>query len=417
MKLTWFEAPLSAFGAAIGSVRQRFWNLSGHDSGDLRYAASVAIWARWAFLLAVLLETSYRVEWGSVSHVLNSLYIFAVMMVNTWAWWRIRSTGRVDPRWLLALSALDAFSLTLSTWLSGGMSSRYFPMYYFAVALFAWQFTSPYLALSWTTLVAGVYLAVCVFAVEGVHPAQQDEKALFYRVLGLYGVAMSANLVARFERMRGLRAVQREGELSRQRIEISQTIHDTTAQSAYILSLGLEQAAEMSQRGDAGLTDRLVALGELARTTMWALRHPIDAGEIFTGGKLGEVLRSHADTFTVITSIPAVVVEDGEEPELSTIARSLLFSIAHNALTNAFRHSGADSVTIHLEYGDERLRLSVSDDGRGLPPGYAKRGHGFRNMRADAERLGGVLEVRSDESGTTVSCTVPGQPGSIGTFR
>ena len=51
--------------------------------------------------------------------------------------------------------------------------------------------------------------------------------------------------------------------------------------------------------------------------------------------------------------------------------------------------------------------MSVSDDGTGLPEDYAARGHGFRNMRADAERLGGTLEVESGGAGTTVRCTVP----------
>ena len=99
----------------------------------------------------------------------------------------------------------------------------------------------------------------------------------------------------------------------------------------------------------------------------------------------------------------------GREPPLSVIDRSLLFSIAHNALTNVIRHAGAGEVVIGLECDGEELRLSVSDDGIGLPDGYEARGHGFRNMRADAERMGGRLEVQSDGEGggTTVTCVVP----------
>ena len=55
------------------------------------------------------------------------------------------------------------------------------------------------------------------------------------------------------------------------------------------------------------------------------------------------------------------------------------------------------------------LRMSVSDDGIGLPDDYADRGHGFRNMRRDVERMGGSLEVGPGESGrgTSVTCVVP----------
>ena len=390
------------------------WSFDGPDANELRYAATVSIWVRWAFLFACLAETSYRVEYGALSHILNSAYVLGLMAVNGYVWWRIRSTCRVDPRWLLALSALDVACITFSLSLSGGFDSRYFPMHYLLVALFAWLFTSPYLVIAWTTMEVASYAAVCLFAGDGVDLGQQEEKVLFYRLLALYAVAISVNMVTRFERRRRIRAVEREGELNRQRIEISQTIHDTTAQSAYMLGLGLDQAIEMSGRSNPELTERLEAISGLSRSTMWELRHPIDGGDIFSGGTLTQVLTAHADTFTVITSIPAELALQGEEPELSTITRSLLFSIAHNALSNAFRHSRAGGVVISLEFGADGLRMSVSDDGIGLPENYAARGHGFRNMAADAQRLGGVLDVQSNGDGTMVACSVPYAPGEGG---
>ncbi len=163
---------------------------------------------------------------------------------------------------------------------------------------------------------------------------------------------------------------------------------------------------ERVERRDPEPAGKLEAMWVLSRSTMWALRHPIDVGQIFSGGKLGDVLAAHADTFAVITAIPAELVQRGVEPPLSTITRRLLFSIAHNALTKAFRHSRADRVAICLEFEADCLRMSVSDDGTGLPEDYAARGHGFRNMRADAERLGGTLKVESGGR-TIVSCTVP----------
>ena len=65
-------------------------------------------------------------------------------------------------------------------------------------------------------------------------------------------------------------------------------------------------------------------------------------------------------------------------------------------MTNVIRHAEANEVVIGLDCTGDELRLSVSDDGIGLPEDYQARGHGFRNMRADAERMGGRLEVKSD---------------------
>ena len=89
--------------------------------------------------------------------------------------------------------------------------------------------------------------------------------------------------------------------------------------------------------------------------------------------------------------------------------RARLFSIAHNALTNAFVHARPGRVEVSLSFEADRIRLSVSDDGVGLPDDYAERGRGFDGMRADAERMGGTLMVESGEgrAGTTIACVVP----------
>ena len=45
-----------------------------------------------------------------------------------------------------------------------------------------------------------------------------------------------------------------------------------------------------------------------------------------------------------------------------------------------------------LDFATDRIRLSVSDDGVGLPDDYAERGRGFAGMIAQAER-GGLIVV------------------------
>ena len=142
------------------TVLWRIWGFEIQDASEMRYAAMVSIYVRWGCLFAALVETSYRIEYGSLSHLLNSLYLLVLMAASGLVWLRIRTSGWVDPRWLLALSALDLAALVVTTSLSRGFDSRYFPMYYFGVAVFAWLFTSPYLVFSWTTLVGGVYVAL-----------------------------------------------------------------------------------------------------------------------------------------------------------------------------------------------------------------------------------------------------------------
>ena len=95
-----------------------------------------------------------------------------------------------------------------------------------------------------------------------------------------------------------------------------------------MIGLGLETAIELANaQNDEGrdeLIAKLEATHALSKSTMWELRHPIDAGPIFEGRELSRVLRSHASTFTMITSIPTELVQSGREPQLSTVTRGLL---------------------------------------------------------------------------------------------
>ena len=394
---------------AGGWLTRLFARVGQTSPEEIVHAARVLLWVRWFGLTAAFVEIHYRVDYGSLSHILNTLYCLGFLAANGYVQFLIRRRGSVKPVWLFVLSALDVAAISFSVWLSGGFNSPYFALYYFAVAVFAYVFTSPRFVVPWTTLVAVIYSVLSVAVEPGLDLAVKDEQHLFYRLVALYAVSAAVGIIAGLERESRRKGLERERELQRQRIEISQTIHDTTAQWAYMIGLGVEQAMELVDETQEDLKAKLRLVAQLSRSAMWELRHPIDGGQIFRGEELGEVLEAHAATFTVITSVPAELVQRGREPPMSTITRSLLFSMAHNALTNVIRHAEASRVVIGLDCIGEELRLSVSDDGIGLPEDYEARGHGFRNMRADAERMGGRLEVKSDGDGggTTVTCVVP----------
>ena len=381
-------------------------DFSGVDLDEHQYAAAVSIWARWVLLVGCLFEVNYRADHGSLSHLLSALYFLPMMAANGYIHRRLLSNGKVEQRWLFLIGMLDIVAISIGVSLSGGFDSHYFLLYYPAV-MFSWIFMSPPFCLVWTSIVAILYVALCLGVEPGLSIEADEEMTLFYRILVLYAVCGSVSFIMRFEQIRRRDALARERELNRQRIELSQNIHDTTAQSAYLLGLGVETALDIAGKSNQELTSKLEAMGELSRSTMWELRHPIDGGRIFNGMGLSQTLKAHSETFTVITSIPAKLVQRGVEPHLSTIMRSLLFSIAHNALTNAFRHAHPGSVTILLDFGPHQLCMSISDDGIGLPIDYTQRGHGIRNMIADAERMGGKLEVTSGEEGTSVNCVIP----------
>ncbi|OGO51569.1 MAG: hypothetical protein A2148_01465 [Chloroflexi bacterium RBG_16_68_14] len=90
-----------------------------------------------------------------------------------------------------------------------------------------------------------------------------------------------------------------------------------------------------------------------------------------------------------------------------------LFRIAQESLRNAEKHAGAASATVELEFTEEGIRLSVSDDGRGFSPprDLAELGRagklGLMGMKERAELVGGHFELHSAPGdGTRVAVSV-----------
>ena len=148
---------MSVMQIAAGRLPELVRGFERTDPEELLHAARVFIWVRWFVLAFCVVELHYRIDYGALSHILNTCYCLALMAANGYVQYLVRRSGTVKPAWLLGLSALDVAAISFSASLSGGFDSPYFPLYYFAVAMFAWVFTSPRLALPWTTLVVVIY--------------------------------------------------------------------------------------------------------------------------------------------------------------------------------------------------------------------------------------------------------------------
>jgi len=87
--------------------------------------------------------------------------------------------------------------------------------------------------------------------------------------------------------------------------------------------------------------------------------------------------------------------------------------IVREAMRNACRHSGGDTITVDIAYQFGALALRIADNGTGIgahvPGGGERQRHwGLTGMRERAERIGAVLDITGIPSeGTTISLSVP----------
>ena len=376
----------------------------------------ISIWGRWFIWIVVVFLLAYRPGFWYPEHVEFVAMPVLQLLANGLIHYRLLTNRPITQRLLLLCSASDVTQIMVAVVILGGYSTFAFLGLYPALGLFAVLFSALWATLAWTSAAAFVYIALCVWTGGGLDLDLGQEKVLVGRVATMYVVAVGIGLLVRFERLRWQSALSRERQLRRERIELSQQIHDTTAQTAFMINLGIHRAKSLAEESNLELISALEATYSLSRSAMWEMRGPIDAGHIIEGRELAQVLSTHCATFERITGIPTTMSQAGTEPNLPTTMRTRLFSIAHNALTNAFLHADPGQVEARLHFANGEIILSVIDDGIGLPAGYTQRGRGLNGMMEDAVRMGGTLMVEGDRAGggTKITCVVPRQPDRSG---
>jgi signal transduction histidine kinase len=98
---------------------------------------------------------------------------------------------------------------------------------------------------------------------------------------------------------------------------------------------------------------------------------------------------------------------DAPTGSIDAIVDAAAYRIVQEALANVLRHARAGHAVVRLVVADGRLRVSVSDDGRGAPLGTPA-GAGIAAMRERAALLGGTLVARPrDDGGFGVVADLP----------
>ena len=124
---------------------------------------------------------------------------------------------------------------------------------------------------------------------------------------------------------------------------------------------------------------------------------------------LAAALGSLGKEFQNQSGITVNVTAEQCHTRLSEGAKTALYRVVQECMTNVARHAQASEVNISLKVGLQNLVLSVEDNGVGLPRPLPKSGGlGFRNMRERIETYGGKLTLsRRASGGTRIKVQMP----------
>jgi signal transduction histidine kinase len=121
---------------------------------------------------------------------------------------------------------------------------------------------------------------------------------------------------------------------------------------------------------------------------------------------LAAAVRTHVEQFGHDVGITTRVEVD---PQLTAppAVEVNVFRVIQEALTNVANHSGATGVVVTLAGDGQTIRLSVRDNGHGMPAATNGAGTGLASMRERAALLGGSLAVHDSDEGAELALVIP----------
>jgi signal transduction histidine kinase len=199
-----------------------------------------------------------------------------------------------------------------------------------------------------------------------------------------------------------------------ERRHLARGLHDSLGQYLTALKIDLDtfSAANPEQAQLIAECSDILQQCLVETRTLSHLLHP----PLLDERGFGSATRLFVDGFSRRSGVPVHLDLPAEfETRLPQNVEIALFRAVQEALTNIHRHSGASAVDVSLSLGDEQARLAIQDNGKGIPAealralrdGMSEGGVGLAGMRERLRDLGGILEIRSNGSGTTILITVP----------
>jgi two-component system sensor histidine kinase UhpB len=192
-----------------------------------------------------------------------------------------------------------------------------------------------------------------------------------------------------------------------ERARVARDLHDEVNQSLTAILLRLEAARVKAPVDLAAELADTKALANQAMEELLMLARQLRPTALDDLG-LKAALAGHVEELERQGGIEASFEAQGDFSDLPAEIQLVVYRVAQEALSNAARHSGAETVKVGLRHEGKRVELTVGDDGSGFTFDQAARGLGITGMRERALLVGGEVEVESRPNvGTRVRLRVP----------
>lgn len=203
--------------------------------------------------------------------------------------------------------------------------------------------------------------------------------------------------------------IEKQKSLQTERERISHDMHDEIGAGLSAIKLQSEILKQNidNQNINKNEIDELIYISEeinlAMREILWSLNSSNDNIR-----HMIEYCRHYMENYFSKTSIlftQQVSIENPENDINSEIRRNILLAMKE-ACHNIVKHSQATLVNLSATEENNHLNIIIKDNGVGLQ-NIRTEGYGLTTMKSRTESVGGIFNITSDESGTTISISIP----------
>ena len=191
-----------------------------------------------------------------------------------------------------------------------------------------------------------------------------------------------------------------------ERRSISRELHDQTGQSLTVLNLMLAKAMRSPETAKHDLQEATQTVREVLAQVR-NLSTTLHPGMLEDLGLL-PTLNWYLNDFSKKTGIEISFEQSGLEKKLTGNLNITVYRIIQEALTNIARYAGVKEARVVLNQHNQKISISIKDQGQGFDMGSNSQGVGLRGIRERVHALKGDLEITSSPGkGTTIKVELP----------
>ncbi|MFC8518662.1 sensor histidine kinase [Streptomyces sp. NPDC057257] len=181
------------------------------------------------------------------------------------------------------------------------------------------------------------------------------------------------------------REVQARLAVAEERLRFGRDLHDVMGRNLAVIALKSELAVQLARRGRPEAVDQMIEVQRIAQESQREVR------EVVRGYREADLGVELAGAQGVLSAAGIRCGVTGEAVGLGGEVQSVLGWVAREATTNVLRHGDAVQCDISLHVHQNRVVLTVENDGATSPSGKA--GSGLAGLRERLSAVGGTLEA------------------------